>query len=493
MANFKSLASDTIIYGGSNILVRLLNWLLMPYYIRTMSEMEYGVVSQVYSYIGVFLVILTYGLETAFFRFAKNKSLPVVFTTSIVSIFSTGLLFVVSILVFKHEISIITKIQNTSLLVYVAFILFIDAISSIIFAKLRLEGKSIKFGLLKLLNVLILIFFNLYFLYWIPNYSSIYFFREINILLFLRDESSYVFFSNLIASFSILILLIPEFFNSISSYSFSTLKQMLKYSYPILIVGITGMININLDKILIPFLSSEGFTENAIYSANFKIGVLMAMFTQSFRYAFEPFFFKHHHNTSDTSIYNKILLYFILFGLLIFIGVTFSMDIINLFLTESYKRGNVIIPIVLLAQLFSGIYFTLSVWYKISDKTKFGAYMGIIGSLITIVLNFLLYPYLGILGTAISGLVCFSVMVLVSIYLGNKHYKIYYNWNKILYYSGIALIIYFTGIFLLPKLIAPTNLVGNVVLYILRLILIIVFLAIVYFKEIKNNLLRNVS
>ncbi len=267
---------------------------------------------------------------------------------------------------------------------------------------------------------------------------------------------------------------------------------MYKYSFPILIVGITGMINQSIDKALLPRLigGEEGYRLVALYGANFKIGVLMAMFTQSFRLAFEPFFFKHHSNSNDRSIYSQILVYFILFGLFIFLGVTFFINIINLLLLPEYNTANGVIPFVLVAQLFSGIYFTLSVWYKVSDKTIYGAYMGLIGTLVTLVGNFLLIPVLGYYGCALSGVLCFISMVLFSIYWGNKHFKIYYDWSKILKYVVFTLALYITGIYLLPRFlylfINPTGLLSNIIIILFRVCLIVVFLWIIYAFEFKK-------
>ncbi|GAF01798.1 MATE family efflux transporter [Saccharicrinis fermentans] len=496
MGKFKSLAGDTIVYGGSTILVRLLNWLLMPYYIRTMDGIQYGIVTQLYSYIAILLVILTYGFETSFFRFAKTKNYSSVFTTAIGSIFSTSLLFLWFVVIFKDSFSAwLSNGIPAKLVVIVALIVIIDAISSLIFAKIRYEGKSVRFGLLKLLNVLILISFNLFFLYWCPqNYGS-NFFRLLDWYAFSDDQAFFVLLSNLFASFSILVVILPDVFNCIGKLDFRLLLNMYKYSFPILIVGITGMINIQIDKILIPKLvgGDEGLRQLAIYGANFKIGVLMAMFTQSFRLAFEPFFFKNHADNKRPGMYSDILKFFTLFGLLIFLGVTFFMDFINIVLTEEYEQGNVIIPIVLVAQLLSGIYFTLSVWYKVTDNTKYGAFMGIVGSIITVSLNFILIPVIGYIGAALASLICFAVMVGLSIYWGNKHSNIRYNWWPILRYIALAAVIYVTGIYILPLINIYKSdfsiLWYDILLYGVRIGLIIVFLGFVYLKEFKKKLI----
>lgn len=467
----------------------------MPYYIRMMDGVQYGIVTQMYSYIAILLVILTYGFETSFFRFAKDRSLSKVFTTAVYSIVSTSLLFLFLVVLFKDHIDI--WLEGTfpkELIIVVVLIVVIDAISSLIFAKIRYEGKSVRFGLLKLLNVLILIFFNLYFLYWCPLNYGINYFRLVNWYAFSTDQAFFVLFSNFIASVTILVLIIPDVYKSLGKFDFKLLLSMYKYSYPILIVGITGMINIQIDKILLPELigGDTGLKQLAIYGANFKIGVLMAMFTQSFRLAFEPYFFKNHSKTDNSKIYANILNYFTLFGFLIFLGVTFFMDIINIVLTDKYEAGNVIIPIVLVSQLLSGIYFTLSVWYKVNDKTIYGAYMGIIGSVITISLNLILIPKIGFVGGAIAGLVCFFVMVLLSVYWGNKNSNIRYDWKKFFMYTSLVSLIYILGKFGLPKLsycIAELNqLFAEIFDYAMRIGLIIVFLAFVYFKEFKKKL-----
>ncbi len=468
----------------------------MPYYIRIMDEVQYGIVTQMYGYIAILLVVLTYGFETSFFRFAKSKNFSSVFTTAITSITSTSILFLLFVFIFKDSLAgYFSQGFSAQLILMMSLIVVVDAISSIIFAKLRYEGKSVRFGLLKLVNVLVLIGLNIYFLYWVPLQKETNFIELLVGLPIFDHQAYYVLFANFVASLVILIIILSDVYKSFEGFDFRLLLRMFKYSFPILIVGITGMLNIQVDKILIPKIigGDEGLRQLAIYGANFKIGVLMAMFTQSFRLAFEPFFFKDHSETRNEAIYSTILKYFVLFGLLIFLGVTFFMDIINLVLTKEYIKGNVVIPIVLISQLLSGIYFTLSVWYKVTDKTEFGAYMGIVGSVITIGLNLLLIPIMGYMGAAIAGLVCFVVMVLLSIYWGNKNSSIRYDWNRILKYTAFVALIYVVGIFMVPllnsNLVSTQSLVFNVLNLTMRLSLIIVFLVVVYFKEFKKKVI----
>lgn len=468
----------------------------MPYYIRTMDGVQYGIVTQMYGYIAILLVVLTYGFETSFFRFAKGKNISTVFTTAIASIASTSVLFLLFVALFKDSLaSYFSQGFSPQLILMMSLIVSVDAISSIIFAKIRYEGKSVRFGLLKLLNVLVLIGLNLYFLYWIPLQKTSNFFESLIGLPILDHQAYYVLLANFVASLVIMIIILSDVYKSLKGFDFKLLLRMFKYSFPILIVGITGMVNIQVDKILIPKIigGDEGLRQLAIYGANFKIGVLMAMFTQSFRLAFEPFFFKDHSETRNDAIYSAILKYFVLFGLLIFLGVSFFMDIINLVLTDEYIKGNVVIPIVLISQLLSGIYFTLSVWYKVSDKTIFGAYMGIVGSVITIGLNLVLIPVMGYVGAAIAGLVCFFVMVLLSIYWGNKHSAIRYDWGRILNYAVLVGIIYVVGSFMIPfinsNLVSTNTLVFSILNFTMRVALIMVFLIIVYFKEFKKKVI----
>ncbi len=486
----KSLAGDTIIYGGGTILVRLLNWFLMPYYIRTMDETQYGFVTEIYSYIAILLVILTYGFETSFFRFSRKDNFKTVFTTTFSCISFTSVIFLVLAYFFVSNYNFNNTHHLFQILLYLGCIIAsFDAVTSILFAKLRYQGKSVKFALLKLINVLTLIGFNIFFLIILPqlkdsNHFFFWLYRP-------NFEAVYVLVSNLIASFFIFILLLKELHSDWFKFDISLLKGMFKYSFPILIVGITGMLNQNLDKILIPRLLNEehAYEYLAIYGANFKIGVLMAMFTQSFRMAFEPFFFKHHSDTNDTSVYNKILVYFTLFGFIIFLGVVFNMNIINILLIDKYIKGNIIIPFILFAQLLSGIYFTLSVWYKLSDRTIYGAYMGIIGSIITILFNIVLIPLIGFLGGAITSIFCYGSMVLLSVLLGKKYFPIYYNWKKIIVYFLLTLLVFILGMFIVPALLNFSSLdiqIANIFKYIIRITLLVVFLGIIYIKEFKG-------
>ena len=452
--SLRKLAGETIIYGASTMIGRLLNWLLMPFYIRTLTTYEYGVVVNLYGVISVLLVILTYGLETGFFRFAgKAEDRASVYESLLLLLGITSGIFLISGFFVHDNISIAFyggRHDLTILLVF--FILGIDSFVALPFAQLRLQNRPVKFGLIKLVNIGINIFFNLSFLLFIPYMIKNHLISEGLANVYNRfDKVFYVFFSNGISSFVTLLLLIPEIQWHHKNIKVSIFKPVLIYSLPILFVGITGMITQNIDKILLPsLLKGDGFSQLAVYGANFKIGVLMSLFAQSFRFAFEPFFFKNREKGKEA--YAKVMDYFIFFGLCIFLGVTLFIDVLNILLTDVYISGNVIIPIILIGLLFYGIYFNLSLWYKLTDKTWIGAIFGGIGATLTVLLNVILVPQIGILGSAIALLIGYFFIMILSWFLGQHFYPIPYQPWRYLFYFVLCGII-----FLADRIIAPSS------------------------------------
>ncbi|SFE73112.1 Membrane protein involved in the export of O-antigen and teichoic acid [Thermophagus xiamenensis] len=439
--SLKKLAGETVIYGASTMIGRLLNWLLMPFYIRTLSTYEYGVVVNFYGVISVLLVILTYGLETGFFRFAgKAKSYKSVYETLLCLLSFTSFIFLSFGIFFFRNVSVsFYGGQHQYAILLVFFILAIDSFVSLPFAKLRLENKSLKFGIIKLISIGANIFFNLFFLVGVPYFINKGLFQ--GFLSFIHFEELgkvfFVFLSNGISSLITLFLLMSEIKWHRNYLDFRLIKPVLIYSLPILFVGICGMVTQNIDKILLPsLLGSNGFEQLAIYGANFKIGVLMSLFAQSFRFAFEPYFFKNREHGKEQ--YAKIMDYFIFFGLTIFLGVNIFLDWINILLTDIYTEGNYIIPIILLALLFYGIYYNLSLWYKLTDKTWIGALLGGVGALISVTLNFVLVPIYGIIGSAIALFFGYFSITLLSWLLGKKFYPVPYKPLRYLFYFVLA-------------------------------------------------------
>lgn len=429
LGKLKNLAGDTVVYGFSTILGRLLNWLLTPFYIRTISKMDFGIVVSVYSVIAVLLIIGTLGFETGYFRFISNKNKKRLFDTLSLSIVSCGLLILSVFLIFGDAFSVFLELGDNgySLLIFVALIIIVDSLNSIPFAQLRYQNKSLKYSLLRLLQVVVTVVFNIVFLillkdktYFGITFSSIY-------------SVHFILISNLLGSLSSTIYFLPQFLKSKYCFDFTLLKPVFVYCLPLVGMGFFGILNQNIEKILILKLvnDSNAYEQLAIYGANYKIGVLMAIFTQSFRLAFEPFFFKESKATSKTEIYGPALKYFVFFGLLIYAGVLLFMPLINTILTPDYYEGNKVIPFILLGQLLFGVYYSLSVWYKLIDKTYFGLLMSCAGLALNTVLNIILLPEFGYMGAAYSTFTGYLFMVIISFILGNKYYPISYPIRKI--------------------------------------------------------------
>jgi O-antigen/teichoic acid export membrane protein len=441
----KKLAGETVIYGASTMVGRLLNWLLMPFYIRTLSTYEFGVVINFYAILSVLLVVLTYGLETGFFRFSgKTKDQNSVYKTLLFTLFITSSSFLLLGIGSYIPLSNFFYNGNHSLSILLLFVIVsFDAFLALPFARLRLDNRPIRFGVIKLANIGFNIFFNVIFLLLIPYGVQNHWFSNGIIELYNRfDGVFYVFFSNALSSVLTFFFFVADFFRLKGHLSRSIIKPVLLYSFPVLLVGISGMVTQNIDKIILPvLLDSNGFEKLAVYGANFKIGVLMSLFTQSFRFAFEPFFFKSQDKGKNT--YVRIMDYFVFFGLIIFLGVTLFIDAINIVLTAEYLEGNSIIPLILLGQFFYGIYFNLSLWYKLTDKTWFGALFGFIGTGITVGLNFILIPIMGINGAAVSLVAGYFVMMVLSWWFGQKFYPVSYRVGRSFIFFLLALVVYF--------------------------------------------------
>ncbi|WP_159521241.1 lipopolysaccharide biosynthesis protein [Sunxiuqinia indica] len=446
MNSFKKLAGETAIYGMSSIVGRFINWWLVPYYSHVFLTDQFGVVTNLYAYMAFLLVILTYGMETGFFRYASDKkNKEQVYSNTLVSLFLTSASFVLVVLTFSDTIALWMDYQNhPEYIQWIAIILALDAFTSIPFAKLRIESKAIKFATLKLINIFFNVFFNIFFLSICPSLLKSNPDSWVNLVYSPEIGVGYVIISNLIASALNFVLLIPEMWIKLRLDA-KLLKEMIWYSFPILLVGVAGMINQNIDKILIPKLLSpeqDPMSQLGIYGANYKMAVLMNMFIQAFRYAFEPFFFSQVKSEDNKRGYAIVMKYFVIFGLLIFLGVCLYIDVVKLIIDKEYHSGLNVVPIVLMANLFLGIYYTLSLWYKLTDKTRFGAYFAGVGAVITLVLNFVFIPKYGYVASAWAVLICFIVMTGLSYFFGQKYFPVNYPLKRIGLYFLVALAIY---------------------------------------------------
>ena len=486
MNSFKKLASDTAIYGASSIVGRFLNWWLVPYYSFMFLPGEYGVVTNMYAYVAFLLVLLTYGMETSYFRFASKSEDPErVYSTSLISLFFTTASFVLVASVFRQSIAGFIHYPNhPEYILWFALILGIDAFTAIPFARLRLNNRPLKFALVKFVFIGCNIGFNIFFISLCPKFIENNPNSLVQHIYSPEIGVGYVFISNLLASIVTLLILLPEIFRISFVFDRQLLRKMLSYGFPILIVGLTGMVNQNIDKVLIPFLIPENkdpMFQLGVYGANYKLAVLMNMFIQAFRYAFEPFFFARGGSKDDSKMYATVMKYFVLFGLLIFLGMMLYVDLVKIIIAPEYHVGLKILPLVLMANLFFGIYFTLSLWYKLTDKTRYGAYMALVGALITLVLNFVLIPVMGYMGSAVAVFVCFLTMMLFSYFLGQKFYPVPYDIKKIAKFFAIAMVVYFISFF--------TREMSSFPKYTLHTLLLIAYLAAVLFLE-KNELMK---
>lgn len=485
MNPLKQLAGQTVIYGLGTIVPRLLNFLLLtPFYTRVFLQGEYGMVTELYAYVAFLLVLLTYGMETAYFRFveiAKNKDK--VYTTALVSLFTTSILFIILVILFAQQLADIVRYPaNVEYIIYFALIIGIEAFTSIPFARLRHQKKPARFAFIKIVNVIVNISLNFFFLWLCPailenNPDSI-----IGMVYSEEIGVGYAFISNLAATIVTLFLLIPDLFKIRIQFDAALLRRMLTYSLPLLIVGLAGMVNEVSDKIFLKYLWPDPETaldQVGIYGACFRLAVLMTLFTQMFRYAAEPFFFSQAKEKNSKAVYADVMKYFIVFGLIIFLAVMLYIDIFKHFIGSNFHEGLNVVPIVLLANLFLGIFYNLSVWYKLTNLTRYAAVIAIIGAVITIILNILLIPIIGYLGSAWAHFACYLSMMMISYFWGRKHYPVKYDLNKILFYAAIALIIFGLSRILNIQVLGIRLIVNS--------ILIVLFLSVVYFGE-KSNL-----
>lgn len=489
MANpLKQLVGQTAVYGLSSIIGRLLNYLLVPLYTRLFIPEVYGIVTELYAYATFLLILLTYGTETGFFRFAQDKTkFNSVFSSLQVSLSVTSVLFFGLVLVFIKPIAgILHYSAHPEYILYLAGIVALDAIISIPFARLRLDNKSLRFAIYRLLNLGINIGLNLYLLVLCPKISVS---NPDSFLLTIWSPNigvGYVFISNLVANIVTFLLFIPDIFRVRFQFNRVLLKQILWYSAPLLIGGLAGMINETIDRILLKFLlpdSVNAMAQIGIYGANYKLAILMTLFIQMFRYAADPFFFAQKDKRNAPETYAQVMKWFVIFGLLIFLGVMFYMDIIKYFIDTSYHEGLNVVPILLLANLFLGIYYNLSIWYKLNDKTKFGAYLAIFGAIITLVLNIVLIPIIGYMGSAWATFVCYLAMMLVSYFLGKKHFPVPYQVKKILAYFVLAVALYSSSIFF-------RNLEIGIKLFLNTGLIILFITVVVVFEKVKLSLKR---
>ena len=479
----KRLVKETAIYGLSSIVGRFLNWMLVPVYTRVLTGTgEFGIYTNLYAWVALLLIILTYGMETGFFRFInkQEEANPMrVYATTLFSLGATSGLFLLSTLCFLSPLSRLLNYEaHPEYLAMMLGVAAADAFCCIPFAWLRYKGRPLRFMGIKLLGIFLNIGLNIFFLIVCP-YLHRRAPQAVGWFYLPAYGVGYAFVANVITSAVTLVALVPDMLPGFRyKPDLALLKRMLRYSFPILILGIAGILNQTADKILFPWLFDDKAYANeqlGIYGACFRIAVVMVMFIQAFRYAYEPFVFEKNREGKSRTAYAGAMKYFIIFGLLIFLGVVFYLDLLKYFVSPPYYPGLRVVPIVMAGELFFGIYFNLSFWYKLTDQTRWGAYFSISGCVVTLSVILLFAPVYGYMACAWASFFCNLFMMLLSYFTGQKKFPISYDLKSAFIYFALTIVFYSAG--MLPD-IEPE---GLRLLY--RTVLLIAFLLIIIRRD----------
>lgn len=467
MNPLKRLAGQTAIYGLPSILGRILGYLLVPLYTRIFWPGDYGTVNVFYAYASFLMVVLTYGMETAFFRFNEGEeNKEKVFSAGMISLVVSSLVFLFLTSVFAQPLARwIDYPDHKEYVIWFAWMLSLDALSAIPFARLRAQNKARRFATIKFINIFINIGLNLFFLLLCPYLMN--HFKEgpvIKILhLVYRSDwrIEYIFISNLVASAATLILLIPQYTGLKWQIDKKLWRRMIIYAFPLLFAGMAGMVNETFDRLLLRYLLPENISsyQVGIYSACYKISILMTIFIQAYKYAAEPFFFALAKEKDAKMVYAKIMNYFIITVSLIFLATMLYLDdfVMRILVGKRYWEGKGVIPILMMANLFLGVYYNLSIWYKLTSKTFWGAWLSVIGAVITLSLNFWWIPLspdhliYGYLGSAWATFICYGAMMILSYVIGRKYFPVPYNLLKFFGYLGLSVLLYAISILVLVE------------------------------------------
>ncbi|MGO4817125.1 lipopolysaccharide biosynthesis protein [Flavobacterium sp. W22_SRS_FP1] len=481
MGLYKKLFKQTVIYGLATVLPRMFSFLLVPLYTDLLPKEEYGKLSVIFAFMIFFNVILAYGMETAFFRFySKESNKESVVETSMVSIFWTTISFLFIALLSRNYLSMWSGV-DAQYIGYTIWILALDALVIIPFSKLRAYQKPMVYAVIKIGNVLINLILSVLFLLYFPQLIE----ASPNGLLsslYVEDfQIGYIFLANIVASLLTFVALSPDYVYLKWKFDFDLWKRMMGYGLPILVAGIAFAINEQFDKILLVKLLPASIAESevGVYSACYKLGLFMVLYRTAYTLGIEPFFFSHSTDKNAPQTYATVTKYFVIFGSFILLSVIVFADLFKLLMIRdsSYWVAMKVVPLIILANFFLGIYTNLSVWYKLIDKTYYGAYISIVGAIITLALNFLLIPTMSYYGSAIATIAAYGSMMFISYYLGNKYYPIPYDLKKIGGY--LALSIFFSAV----------SFYGFRENYFVGISLLIAFLYFIYYHE-KETLIK---
>jgi O-antigen/teichoic acid export membrane protein len=482
----QKLAGQTAVYGLSTIIGRLLGYFLIPLYTRMFLPSEFGIFAEFYAYISFLLIILTYGMETALFNFSvKEKNSDSVYTTALLSLFGTTLIFLLPIFFFTHPLAqIVRHPDHPEFITWIALIISLDAFTSIPFARLRQQNKPGRFATIKIISIGANIGLNLFFIgFCKPAYDNPGSrFHDLALQIYNPEIGiGYIFIANLLASGVALVLLTPDIFRVRIRFDYNLWKRMIWYALPLMLAGLAGMTNETGDRILLKYLLPRDIAEGqvGIYGACYRISIIMTIFVQTFRYAAEPFFFAQAKEANSKEIYADVMKFFVIICSLIFLGTMCNMSWIQAFVGPRYRSGLSVVPILLLANLCLGVFFNLSIWYKLSGETRYGAYLTVYGAIVTLALNFLWIPSLGYfggyMGSAWATLICYATMMVISYVIGQRKYFIDYDLPRILGYLFICL-----TLFALSRYIQTGYAWGDLLL---NNVLFLVFILLIFTKE----------
>lgn len=471
---------DTIIYGIAAVLPRAINILLTYLHTSTLKSDKYADNTWYFVFAAYFIAFLTFGLETAFFRFfSKEKEKGKIVSTSFITLLGSTILFLSVLLFFNEDISLILGFDNPLHLKILTFVTALDLLVVIPYAYLRVTNKPLKFTFFKVVNILIYAFFNIFFLWFVPYALK----NNISIPTLITDSYQntptvvYIFIANLIASLITFLMLLPYIFKFKFDFDGKVLRKMLVYGLPIMVGSLAYVTNENLDKLLLGDML--GKEQMGIYAACYKLGVFMTLYIMAFRLGAEPFFFNHAHKENAKETYAKILTWFTIIGALFMLIVVVYINLFAgiLLAKPEYYQALAIVPIILLANLFLGIYNNLSVWYKLTDKTKYGMYFSVFGAFLTIAFNLILIPKIGFMASAWATLIAYGTMTIISYFYGKKYYAVPYNISKVILYIVISVGLSF---------ISYNYFKENYIISTLLIVAFVVFIAINEKSELKS-------
>ncbi len=480
MSKIQRLAGETVLYGLGSILPRFLSFLLVRLHTDVFAPEEYGIITNLYSWAAVVNIVLIFGMETAYFRFASQpgQSEKRIFNLSLTVVLIVSVVLSALLTLLAEPIGGVLEVSGrTDLVVWLIAIMFIDAVAAIPFARLRLQKKALRFATGKLLNICILVGLNVYFLKLAPNYEP---------------DVSLVIFANLVANFFYLLFFAPTLLTWRPAFDRTISPAMYSYAYPIMITGLAGMTNEMFSRIMLIKWLPDGFYGSqsqqhalGVFGACYKLAVLMNLAITAFRYAAEPFFFSNAVEKNSPQLFARVNNYFVIVCCVILLGVSVNLDILKYFLgSPAYWEGLHVVPVLLLAYLFLGVYYNFSVWFKLTDRTHYGTVITIAGALITLAANYILIPVAGYEGSAVAALLCYAAMTFICYLLGQRFYPIPYNISKMLMYIAVSLgLVYGANAVDIPNQVWATT---------FHTIVIVIFLTFVYFIERRELHARQV-